>query len=345
MKNIIAIVGARPQFIKHIAIEKAFEGFFDLKTIHTGQHYDENLSDIFFSQLKLNQPHFQLTPNSSSTISQLAEMMKGIGEILSSEQPDFVLVYGDTNSTIAGAIAAEKLNIPIIHVEAGLRSFNRNMPEEINRVLTDKISSLLFTPNEDSILNLKKENVKGGIHNVGDVMKDCVHLFQDIKTDIKIPKNFIFLTIHRNYNTDSKKRLQYVLDHLNNLNKVVVFPIHPRTKNLMSEFDLSESNYGNIEFVTPLSYFDSLQFLQHCDALITDSGGMQKEAYFLKKRCVTVRSETEWTETLIGNWNQLCFDNLDQLRDMLNTALDDYDEHLYGNGKAGEAIRKVLFNI
>ena len=342
MKKIIAIIGARPQFIKHIAIEKAFENHFYLKTIHTGQHYDKNLSDIFFKQLQINKPDFQLFPDSNSSVTQLAEMLKGIGDILSSEKPDYVLVYGDTNSTIAGAIAAEKLQIPIIHVEAGLRSYNRNMPEEINRVLTDKISSYLFTPNKQSINNLKKENVKGNIHNVGDVMKDCVFLFKDLKTEISIPENFVFLTIHRNYNTSSKERLHYILENVNNLHKKVIFPIHPRTKNLMNQFGLQENKYNNIDFTPPLSYFDSLQYLKHCNALITDSGGMQKEAYFLKKRCITVRSETEWTETLIGNWNQLCYDNLEELNTKFDVPLTNYNERLYGDGNTAKQIVKIL---
>ena len=342
MKKIIAIVGARPQFIKHITIEKAFNGYYDLKTIHTGQHYDNNLSEIFFSQLKLNKPHFQLTPDTSSTIKQLADMMDGIGSILSKETPDYVLVYGDTNSTIAGAIAAEKLNIPIIHIEAGLRSFNRHMPEEINRVLTDKLSTYLFTPNEEAIKNLNNESISKGIFNVGDVMKDCVLLFKNIKTSLEIPSDFLFLTVHRNYNTDQKERLHYILKNVNNLEKKIIFPIHPRTSSLMKKFELEQSNYPHIKFISPISYFDSLQYLQACNALITDSGGMQKEAYFLKKRCITVRSETEWLETLGGNWNQLCYDNLETLKEKLTTPLGTYNESLYGDGNTAQLIQAIL---
>ena len=342
--RIIAIIGARPQFIKHFPFEKACEGKIDLKTIHTGQHYDENMSAVFFEQLGMKKPDYMLNVGSGNHGIQTAKMMIEIEEILVQEKPDGIVVYGDTNSTLAGALVASKIHIPVFHIEAGLRSFNKEMPEEINRILTDHISACLFTPSNIATKNLQNEGLIQNVYEVGDIMKDLVNYIirNGLVKDVDI-KDYYYVTIHRPYNTDENYRLKYVLEALNRLNKKVIFPIHPRTKNNMNAFSLNIEDYTNIDFITPQSYIDNLSYLINSKGLITDSGGMQKEAYWVNKKCITIRTETEWVETLNGGNNVLLFEDLSSLdEEFLNKNLV-WDDKLYGDGdSSGTIVDKIL---
>ena len=348
--KIVAIIGARPQFIKHFAFEKACKGKAELVTIHTGQHYDENMSAIFFEQLKMQKPDYQLAIGSGSHGYQTAQMMIEIEKVLLKEKPDCIVVYGDTNSTLAGALVGVKLNIKIAHIEAGLRSFNKEMPEEINRVLTDHISDFLFVPSKIASENLKMEGISNGVFFVGDIMKDIVKYCTENK--LIFPNNerlkYYYVTIHRPYNTDDKSRLRYVLESLNQMDLQVIFSIHPRTRNFMLNYGIYEDQFENISFINPQGYFKNLSYLYHSNALVTDSGGMQKEAYWLKKKCVTIRKETEWIETLAGNANTLIFEDLSKLYESnINEVKNiEFDENLYGNGMASRIIlEKILDHL
>ncbi|CAL2090730.1 non-hydrolyzing UDP-N-acetylglucosamine 2-epimerase [Tenacibaculum sp. 190524A05c] len=344
--RIIAIIGARPQFIKHFPFEKACEGRIDLKTIHTGQHYDENMSAVFFEQLGMKKPDYMLNIGSDSHGAQTAKMMIEIEEILVQEKPDGIVVYGDTNSTLAGALVASKIHIPIFHIEAGLRSYNKQMPEEINRILTDHISSCLFTPSNIATKNLNDEGLTQNVYEVGDIMKDLISYIKNKGLVKEInDKDYYYATIHRPYNTDEKSRLKYVLEALNKLNRRVIFPIHPRTKNNMGAFKLNIEDYPNIDFIAPQSYINNLSYLINSKGLITDSGGMQKEAYWVEKRCVTIRTETEWLETLIGGNNFLLFHDLSGMNDKLNESGLNWNDELYGNGESSKVIVDKILNF
>jgi UDP-N-acetylglucosamine 2-epimerase len=317
--------------------------------IHTGQHYDSNMSDIFFTELGVSSPNYNLQIGSGIHGEQTGAMLAGIEKILLSEKPDRVLVYGDTNSTLAGALAAVKLNIPVAHIEAGLRSYNRAMPEEINRVLTDQISDLLFVPNLQSQVNLQKEGITNGVHVVGDVIVDLLHQLQQVSNKkIFSPDDtstsYFYVTLHRPYNTDNPLRLQKLLQILNALELPLYFSLHPRTKSLLSKASIDLKSFPNINFIPPQGYIDNIHLLMNCKKLITDSGGLQKEAYVLKKPCITLRSETEWKETLVGGWNILCFARLDDLKDLLDELPDEsvYVKDLYGKGDASDKISAIL---
>jgi UDP-GlcNAc3NAcA epimerase len=341
MRKLLAIIGARPQFIKHYPFEQAAQRHFELLTIHTGQHYDQNMSQVFFDQLGMKHPNYQLQAGGGNHGAQTGKMMADIEAIVLQEQPQAVVVYGDTNSTLAGALVASKLHIPVVHIEAGLRSYNRTMPEEINRVLTDHMSDLLLVPSTQAVEHLRHEGITQGVHIVGDIMKDMV-LMTVTKGWAAAPavtEAYYYATIHRPYNTDEPSRLRYVLDTFQTLDKKVVFSIHPRTRNAMKSYGMAEADYSNIQFIDPQGYFENLGWLQHTDALITDSGGMQKEAYWLEKRCITIRKETEWTETLAGGNNILVFDDLSVVADILSReSLLLFDTNLYGDGHAARQI-------
>lgn len=339
--KIAAIIGARPQFIKHYAIDQASKDNFELITIHTGQHYDSNMSDIFFNELEMSKPTHNLNIGSGNHGLQTANMIVEIEKILLQEQVDGLILYGDTNSTLAGSIVASKLLIPVFHIEAGLRSFNKSMPEEINRILTDHVSSILFVPSKNAEANLNREGITNNVYDVGDIMKDLILSLRDSHkiNKQKFDFSYYYATIHRPYNTDEVKRLTYILSSLNTLDLPVVFSIHPRTKHLMETYNLSIEDYPNIFAIEPQSYFDNLNILNHCSGLITDSGGMQKEAYWLKKRCLTIRTETEWIETLEQGMNTLLFDNLDNLTQHISKPLDHHwNPELYGNGTTAKQI-------
>ena len=312
--KIISMVGVRPQFIKLSALSKELRKKHQEIILHTGQHYDDELSKVFFSELSIPEPDYNLGIGSAEHGEQTGRMLKGIEEVLLFETPDLVIVYGDTNSTLAGALAAVKQKIPVAHVEAGLRSFRRSMPEEINRVLTDQVSSLLFCPTKTSVQNLRKEGITKGVHLVGDVMYDSLR--QHIKGAEKISgimkklnlseKNFYLITIHRAENTDIEGNLKKIAEILSGLDKKTVFPLHPRTKKSLSEFNLLDKlESKGLLLIDPVSYLDMLVLEKNTRCVLTDSGGVQKETFFLKTPCLTLRKETEWVETVESGWNEL----------------------------------------
>jgi UDP-N-acetylglucosamine 2-epimerase len=313
--KIISVVGARPQFIKLSSLSKELRKKHTEIILHTGQHYDDELSSIFFSQLSIPKPDYNLGIGSAEHGGQTGRMLIGIEEVLLFEKPDLVVVYGDTNSTLAGALAAAKLKIPVAHVEAGLRSFVWTMPEEINRVLADHISSLLFCPTPTAVRNLKMEGITRGVHLVGDVMYDSFKknlALAEKKSNIlqKLnlsKKEFYLLTLHRAENTDRKDNLSKLVRILVGLDRKVVFPIHPRTRKRLSQFGLMGrlNSAGNVLLIEPVSYLDILVLEKNSRYVLTDSGGVQKEAFFLKTPCLTLREETEWVETLKGGFNRL----------------------------------------
>jgi UDP-GlcNAc3NAcA epimerase len=343
-KKVIIIIGARPQFIKHAAIELALRQEVDLQTIHTGQHYDENMSAVFFGQLGISKPSHMLNVCGGNHGNQTGKMLVAIEAILESEKPDMVIVYGDTNSTLAGALAASKIHIPVAHIEAGLRSFNKAMPEEINRVLTDNMSDLLFCPTQEAVDNLQNENLVQNIHIVGDVMLDMIMLAKgkDLLQKNGDFNNYYFATIHRPYNTDDTKRLLNIIETFEGLDKKVKFAVHPRTKHQLASINIDIEKYKNIEFLLPVGYFESLQLQFNSSAVITDSGGVQKEAYILQKKCITIRSETEWVETLQGGWNHLVFENLQDIQKLILEKPNNYIENIYGNGQAAFQIKNIV---
>lgn len=347
MKKIVAIIGARPQFIKHFPFEQAAKGKVDLVTIHTGQHYDENMSSIFFEQLNMQKPKYVLSNGGGNHGIQTGKMMIEIEEILVDENPDGVVVYGDTNSTLAGALVAVKLHIPIFHIEAGLRSFNKKMPEEINRILTDHVSSKLFATSKVALENLSNEGLLGNAIIVGDIMKDIVTLIiNGNKIGLKkCSYDYYYVTIHRPYNTDNIERLKYIFNSLNSLSKKVIIALHPRTKKMAQDFEIRMEDYLNLVVIEPQSYFDNLNYLHYSMGLITDSGGMQKEAYWLNKKCVTIRTETEWVETVVLGGNVLMFEDLTYLGKEISVLPTSWDSNLYGDGNAANNIIKEIMNF
>lgn len=359
MKTVYTILGARPQFIKAAAVSRAlrssqFCSSLTEKVIHTGQHYDANMSDIFFSELDMHSPDWQLNCGTGTHGEMTAKMLTSLEKLFLQNRPDAVLVYGDTNSTLAGALAAIKLNIPILHVESGLRSFNRRMPEEINRILTDKISKRLYCPTQSAINNLRNEGFTDEFLLSGDVMYDiCLSMSEKSDTSSTIlktleleSKTFALVTMHRAENTDDDARLVNLVSNLERLSKNirVIFPVHPRTKQKIKSLGLDQ-NLNHATLIEPVGYLDLLQLAKNSKVIITDSGGLQKEAYFLKTPCVTLRDETEWTETLINGWNIL-FDPMSS--DLLNTvnslAIPSNWLPHYGKGNASEIIAQDIYD-
>lgn len=343
MKKMISVIGARPQFIKHAPMQLQLQKYYQALTIHTGQHYDKNMSDVFFNELDIPQPDYLFDiGGSKSQGEQTGIMMTEIERVCLKEKPDAVLIYGDTNSTLAGALVSVKLGIPYIHIEAGLRSYNRQMPEEINRIIADEFATLLFCPTSVAVSNLKKEGINHeNIIVCGDVMCDMLRLISP-KTTRLLDQPYYFATLHRPYNTDSKARLLEVLNALNSLDRKTVFPMHPRTVARMESYGINSQNFSNVEIIEPVGYVESISWQRFAEAIITDSGGMQKEAYMLGKRCVTIRSETEWIETLENGWNTLVFNDLSKIKDTLSADLGEYNSKLYGDGNAAEAIVKKI---
>jgi len=339
--KIISIIGARPQFIKHAPVQLELQKHFHSITVHTGQHYDQNMSDVFFNELKIPPPDYMLGIHASMQGEMTGAMMTEIEKIVVKEKPDAVLVYGDTNSTLAGALVAAKLLIPLIHIEAGLRSFNKTMPEEINRIVADHCASLLFCPSEEAIRNLEKENIKRNVYLSGDVMKDMLELTRPF-LNRKAEGKYVFVTLHRPYNTDNKERLQQVLTALDSLDIPVILPLHPRTHKRITEFGMQPSGFSNISFTEPVGYIDSLSYQAFADMVITDSGGMQKEAYWLGKKCITLRSETEWIETTANGWNTLVWEDFGTLRGIMKKEPGAYNRDLYSMPSNIETIAAVI---
>ena len=302
--KIVTIIGARPQFIKHAILSKEIRKYHNEIVIHTGQHYDFNMSELFFNDLDIPNPDYNLNIGSGPHGEQTGEMLSRIEKVLRKEKPDLVLVYGDTNSTLAGALAASKLNIKIVHVEAGLRSFDKSMPEEINRVIVDHVSDYKFCPSYSSICNLAKEGMTKNVYDVGDVMGDI------LKENLKLVKQkyknkYVLVTIHRPSNTDNEKNLTDIVNQLNLLEYDVIFPVHPRTANKLDEYGLMDKLNDNVKLIRPVGYTDMLGLESYAEFIITDSGGIQKEAYLLGIPCITVRGNTEWIETVNSGWNVL----------------------------------------
>ncbi len=344
MKKIISIIGARPQFIKHAPMQIELQKKFNALTIHTGQHYNENMSKVFFDELKMPKPDYQFSIEGATLQGeQTAVMMTELEKVFCLEKPDLILVYGDTNSTLAGVLIAVKMHIPIIHIEAGLRSYNLKMPEEINRLIADKFSDLLFCPTNTSYNTLLKEGFDDSrVILSGDVMCDMIQLIMPLTKPVMREK-YYFATIHRPYNTDDIERLKYILSAFEKLKHLLVFSIHPRTLNCLKMNHVPLETYKNIKFIEPVGYLESINYQKYAEGVITDSGGMQKEAYMLQKKCVTIRSETEWLETLHGGWNTLLFDNLETLQQHMDMQTTDYKSNLYGDGKTANHITSEIY--
>jgi UDP-GlcNAc3NAcA epimerase len=353
--KILTVVGARPQFIKAAPVSRALRATgHEEWLVHTGQHYDHNMSQVFFDELQIPQPNDNLAIGSGSHGQQTGQMLIALEAVMQAQRPDWVLVYGDTNSTLAGAIAAVKLQIPVAHVEAGLRSFNRSMPEEHNRVLTDHCADLLFCPTQNAVDLLAKEGITQPVHLVGDTMFDAVLQFSQlaqqrstILEQLQLARNHYYLaTVHRPYNTDEPSNLTNILQAFAALDKPVIFPVHPRTRQKIAALTAEHPNIlgSNLRLIEPVGYLDMLTLLQHTALLLTDSGGMQKEAYFFARPCVTLRPETEWVETVEAGWNVLTGADKEQI-------IAAVQEHrwpqgqpaaVFGNGRASEQIAAIL---
>ena len=353
MIKIITIVGARPQFIKAAAFSDALKKFPEIKEviIHTGQHYDKNMSEIFFNQLKIPEPKYRLESGGKSHGAMTGYQLIEIEKILLVEKPNWVLVYGDTNSTLAGALAASKIHIPIIHVEAGLRSYNMQMPEEINRILTDRLSTLLFCPTANATRQLKEEGFEkfdNQIEMVGDIMFDALKLVSSHLDSVSKNQNpYVLCTLHRAENTDNEVRLNKIFKALNTIAEEISIqiPLHPRTKNKIEKLNLQL--HPNLLITAPLSYIEFISALKTCDVAISDSGGIQKEAYFLEKNCIILRDETEWME-LVKNKNNVLVGSetteiLDAFRNRKNLN-QDFSKPFFGKGNTAEAIIRSLLN-
>lgn len=355
--KILTVIGARPQFIKASVVSAAIAKTAGLEEeiIHTGQHFDTNMSNIFFDQLGIPKPHYRLDINSGSHGAMTGRMLEAIEKICLESKPDRLMVYGDTNSTLAGALAASKLHIPVAHIEAGLRSFNMRMPEEINRILTDQVSDILFCPTETAVKNLKNEGFDQKpiqVLNVGDVMQDSSMFFAEraIKGEalVDVPNaDFIVATLHRAENTDDPVRLKAILDALNYIHKnilPVVLPLHPRTQKVVKSLGLQLE----MLVLEPVGYLEMIWLLKHCSAVVSDSGGVQKEAFFFKKPCITMRDQTEWIELIESGANILVGANEDQIiygvKKMLATTGIKY-MNLYGDGKAAKNIVEFLSSL
>lgn len=349
--KILHIVGARPQFVKAAMVSRAWAGRGDDYLLHTGQHYDENMSRMFFSDLNLKEPDINLTIGSGSHAYQTATMLTEIDHILSQEKPDVAVIYGDTNSTLAGALATSKRDIRLAHVEAGLRSFNRSMPEEINRVVSDHLSDLLFCPTDQAVKNLSNEGITQSVHQVGDVMADALFFFSQASQErshildllhLKAGK-YALATVHRSGNVDERERLSGILVGLGSIGFPVILPLHPRTKKRMQHFQLSAPE--NVRSIEPVGYLDMLKLEKNADCILTDSGGIQKEAYLLGVRCITLRRQTEWVETVENGWN--CLVGWDS--GLIQEKFDNFHPsnprpELFGDGCAADKITDILIS-
>lgn len=350
--KLVTVIGARPQFIKAASLSRFLRPSLKEVIVHTGQHYDENMSAVFFRQLQLSQPDYHLGVGSGTHGQQTARMLSGIENVLLIEKPDIVLVYGDTNSTLAGSLAAAKLQIPVAHVEAGLRKFDLNIPEEINRVVTDHLSTLLFCPTQTAVKNLEQEGKLDHVYMVGDIMYDSViHFKQTAFQQSKIlqildlsPQDYYVATIHRAENTDTPERLKAILLSLLQLDQIVVFPMHPRTKKMIEQYNLgSLLSSAKFRIIEPLDYFDTLYLISQCKVVFTDSGGIQREAYMLRVPCITMLDRTEWVETVQTGWNHLMGSDTSRIADLVsNLKVPSESPPLFGDGHSAEKIYKVL---
>jgi UDP-N-acetylglucosamine 2-epimerase len=338
--KIVTVLGARPQFIKAAAVSRELRKRHTEILVHTGQHYDYEMSGIFFDGLEIPAPDVNLGVGSGPHGSQTAAMLRGIEEVLLSEQPNWVLIYGDTNSTLAGALAASKLHIPVVHVEAGLRSFNRRMPEEINRVIADHLSDLLLCPSQTAITNLAAEGVSKKVHLVGDVMSDALKWAQErakthppeVMSRLGLKQHkYLLATVHRGENTDDMQRLSGILNAFNTITEPVIFPVHPRARKVIAAAGLGLKPH--VRLIDPLGYFEMVSLASAARLILTDSGGLQKEAYWLGVPCITLRDETEWVETVESGWNTLAGSNCKTITDTVNSFRPPKSRApLYGDG-------------
>lgn len=361
--KILTVIGARPQFIKAAPFSEEFRKENEEILVHTGQHYDSNMSEIFFEELKIPKPDYNLGVGSNNHGKQTAIMLQGIEEIIIKEKPDGLLVYGDTNSTLAGALAASKLHVPVYHVEAGLRSYNKLMPEEKNRILTDHISDILLCPTKTAVDNLKKEGIIAGVINTGDIMYDAVLRnigianekyskglwFDEIIKENShlnkfVEKEYYLATIHRAENTDNLEKLSNIFKAFSQLNKPVLIPLHPRTKKIVETLEIDMSN---IMIIKPVGYLLMLYLTSNAYMVVTDSGGLQKEAYFLRTPCTTLRDQTEWIETLENSWNLLSGIDVEEIKNKVQrelTCLDYFQAKSFGEGNAALKICEAIIN-
>jgi UDP-N-acetylglucosamine 2-epimerase len=350
--RIFSVVGARPQFIKAAPLSAVLRQNHSEFLVHTGQHYDDDMSEVFFRQLGIPAPDVNLGIGSGGHAQQTAAMLIPLERLMLEQGPDWVLVYGDTNSTLAAALAASKIHVPVAHVEAGLRSYNRAMPEEINRVLTDHLATLLFCPTAVAVDNLAKEGITAGVSITGDVMVDAVlrnvdaaRRESDVYRQFGLERGqpYLAATIHRPANTDSPDNLAAIIAAFNASPLPVMFPAHPRTRKMIETFGLHPSE--NLKLANPLGYIDMLALVDGAAALITDSGGLQKEAYILQTPCITIRSETEWVETVQSGWNRLCAAERAAVLEAIDAAFAIHpQEHpgFYGDGQASARIVAAL---
>ena len=351
--KIVTIIGARPQFVKAAALSRKIKEIELISEVlvHTGQHYDNNMSALFFEELEIPEPKYNLGIHSMNHGAMTGRMMEELEKILITEDPDWVLVYGDTNSTLAGALAAKKLNIKIAHIEAGLRSFNYSMPEEINRILTDRISDVLFCPTRTAVENLKEEsfnNFPSKVRNVGDIMYDAA-LYFSTKDRSKIDigeSSYVLATIHRAENTNSRDKLTNIFKALDNINKEkkIILPLHPRTKSYLEKYNIQTS----IKLIEPVGYMDMVSLIKGSSFVITDSGGLQKEAYFFEKPCFTFRDETEWVELVKSRCNMLVDVLAENISESIFSRLEqdfDFSEKFYGYGDTSTEILNTLLEF
>jgi UDP-N-acetylglucosamine 2-epimerase (non-hydrolysing)/UDP-GlcNAc3NAcA epimerase len=349
--RITSVIGNRPQFIKAAAVSRRIRAHHDEKLVHTGQHYDDEMSKVFFEELGVPAPDVELGVGSGTNTAQTVRMLSALEPVLAEPRPDLVLVYGDTNSTLAGALAAAQAQIPVAHVEAGMRSFDRAMPEEVNRVLTDHTSELLFCSTETAVSNLERESVAGAVHLVGDVMADVSLAFAPIAAERSRaleqagvhPGEYLLVTAHRAGNVDDPGRLERLVELIERLAGTVIFPLHPRTAKRLAEAGLRIRLEAAATLTPPLGYLDFLELARNARAVVTDSGGVQKEAYLLETPCVTLRDTTEWVETVEAGWNVLVDLDADAALRALERAVPTGERpDLYGGGNAGIRIRDVL---
>ncbi len=347
--KILHIVGARPQFVKAAMVSRAWNDPECEFLLHTGQHYSKDMSRLFFDELALRKPDINLAVGSGSHAAQTSSMLAGIDQYLDQVQPDHVVLYGDTNSTLAGALAASKRLIPLSHVEAGLRSYNRSMPEETNRVIADHVSDFLFCPTEAAVMNLKAEGIRDNVHQVGDVMADALFVFLEIAqkkssilTDLEIePKEYSLATAHRGGNVDVREKLSHIIQGLKDTGQQIILPLHPRTGKMLKKFGLAFSD--NVRVIEPVGYLDMLMLEHNAESILTDSGGIQKEAYLLGVRCLTMREETEWIETVEAGWNILVGADAQKI----SKAFSDFNPAekrppVYGCGDAADKIVQII---
>jgi UDP-N-acetylglucosamine 2-epimerase (non-hydrolysing) len=350
--KIASIIGVRPQFVKASVVSKELRKHHEEILIHTGQHYDYQMNKIFFDQLQLPEPEYHLNIGSGSHGKQTGEMLDKIEEVLLKEKPDLVLTYGDTNSTLAGALAASKLHIKTAHIESGLRSFDRTMPEEINRILTDHCSDILFCPTPNAVENLKNEGITENVHLTGDVMVDSLLFNKEIaekKSHVLEDMNlasgqYLVATIHRASNTDDKINLTNIVNALSEIDDKIVFPLHPRTEKFLKQYGLYDRLKESVVLTHPLGFFDFIKLMNNARMILTDSGGVQKEAYVLKVPCVTLRDNTEWVETVEDGWNVLVGADKLKIVEMVNGFKPSLEMHedRYGLGDASERIVEII---